>query len=703
MPPANDDFANATLLDATEGLQQTFQDDNTGATSDGPYDPLNTMQGFGSHTIWYKVDPVAHNRVITVETSAPSSGTPLDDSVLGVFTGTVLQFIQTVAVDDDSGPGFYSLITQAPIPAGETCYIELTGYSNAYFGAFTFTWTVDLPPTPPANDDFANAQLLDVSAGSHTIAGTTVAATRQTPDPLPDAGFGPFTVWYKIPSQSNKYDYLFNLEIAQPSILGPPDVTRCAWGIYHGADLSSLVEVDSGFGYTVTPLTAQVVIPPGVDTYLEITGYSGGFTGNFDLTYSMERYDCLPQHDHSGINVVTTGPGSQSYGYKSTAGYGISGVGQRLNTTVYVYVGDEMLNALQGGGTLRSGYFLAYVDGSSVVVAGIYLQCSGGVLSWMFMDSIGGAHVHLAGPTAAGWHQVTINMTETGSVVMVDGTSNTYLDVGIAATAYMGQYGTENDVAASDTYLREIFSIIYVNPPTWVSSTFIFVYFAFGSNGVGPGTGLNGISGSWTQMSPLPVIDPQFTILSITTNCSGSGDNGALVSWTGLDPLHTYSIASMLPDFSGTWDSRGAYATLYPQSGCVALPNTQAEVDDPSPGFWDNMVIVVYEDSFTCGILTESGTLTWNPGTLSYTGGGVGPVTTLSASSVTQHSFQLNAVVDPEGVPSTAYFEWGPSVLYGNQTTPQDIGSNPGPVAVNDVISGLEPGTLYYFRAVRNP
>jgi hypothetical protein len=54
----------------------------------------------------------------------------------------------------------------------------------------------------------------------------------------------------------------------------------------------------------------------------------------------------------------------------------------------------------------------------------------------------------------------------------------------------------------------------------------------------------------------------------------------------------------------------------------------------------------------------------------------------------------------PGGYPSTAWFQWGTSTSYGNQTPPVSVGSGFSVVYTNAVITGLTPGVVYHFRLV---
>ena len=72
-------------------------------------------------------------------------------------------------------------------------------------------------------------------------------------------------------------------------------------------------------------------------------------------------------------------------------------------------------------------------------------------------------------------------------------------------------------------------------------------------------------------------------------------------------------------------------------------------------------------------------------------------VTTNIAYSVTSTSTTLNATVNPNGATTTVWFEWGTSSAFGNTTPVQTIdGTND--VSLSTTLSGLTPGTTYYYR-----
>jgi lysophospholipase L1-like esterase len=75
-------------------------------------------------------------------------------------------------------------------------------------------------------------------------------------------------------------------------------------------------------------------------------------------------------------------------------------------------------------------------------------------------------------------------------------------------------------------------------------------------------------------------------------------------------------------------------------------------------------------------------------------------VTTSAATLVTISSATLNGTVSPNELPTTAWFEWGtdPNLVTSTPTSSQPLGAGTTSVAINAPLSGLIPGTTYYFR-----
>jgi hypothetical protein len=73
-------------------------------------------------------------------------------------------------------------------------------------------------------------------------------------------------------------------------------------------------------------------------------------------------------------------------------------------------------------------------------------------------------------------------------------------------------------------------------------------------------------------------------------------------------------------------------------------------------------------------------------------------VSTGGVKHVRGTSGQLDAVVDPNGVETTCYFQYGPTTAYGSQTKPMSVGAGLKGVKVGIPVTGLLPG--YNYRVV---
>ena len=70
------------------------------------------------------------------------------------------------------------------------------------------------------------------------------------------------------------------------------------------------------------------------------------------------------------------------------------------------------------------------------------------------------------------------------------------------------------------------------------------------------------------------------------------------------------------------------------------------------------------------------------------------------ATSVTPTSATLNGTVDPNGRPTTYFFEFGTSTSYGSKTPEKAAGSGTNSTGVSAAVSGLLRGKRYHFRLV---
>lgn len=75
-------------------------------------------------------------------------------------------------------------------------------------------------------------------------------------------------------------------------------------------------------------------------------------------------------------------------------------------------------------------------------------------------------------------------------------------------------------------------------------------------------------------------------------------------------------------------------------------------------------------------------------------------VSTSNASNVDHQSATLNGTINPKGIGTTYYFEYGTNTQYGQKTNTRNAGSGEDLVDVSEEVTDLNPETTYHFRLV---
>jgi hypothetical protein len=74
--------------------------------------------------------------------------------------------------------------------------------------------------------------------------------------------------------------------------------------------------------------------------------------------------------------------------------------------------------------------------------------------------------------------------------------------------------------------------------------------------------------------------------------------------------------------------------------------------------------------------------------------------TTSAAAPVHVIDAQLNALINPEGLPTTVSFQYGTTGAYGASTVAQPVGSGRSTQLISALLAGLAPRTTYHYRVV---
>jgi len=218
--PANDDFANATVIDPSS-LPFTDTVDTTGATTEADEPTGGCVYDGG--TVWYAFTP-SSSGVFQVDTTASS----YYHAIL-IYTGSSLPTLSLVTCGyPDDRPTFRAT-------AGTTYYIQVGPYTPS--GTGTLQLTLSFLPAPP-NDDFANATPITSLPLTDTVG--LEAATTQPGEPSPSCVGLQNTAWYAFTPTTTE------------SVSANTDRYGAGLGVYTGTSLANLTEV--GCNYAGQPL-----------------------------------------------------------------------------------------------------------------------------------------------------------------------------------------------------------------------------------------------------------------------------------------------------------------------------------------------------------------------------------------------------------------------------------------------------------------
>ncbi|MEW6026222.1 MAG: fibronectin type III domain-containing protein [Planctomycetota bacterium] len=178
-------------------------------------------------------------------------------------------------------------------------------------------------------------------------------------------------------------------------------------------------------------------------------------------------------------------------------------------------------------------------------------------------------------------------------------------------------------------------------------------------------------------------------------------------SWTSGSSVYTGAITGT---YTGTLTAAvnpaGVYTSVYFEWGSVygwsvtALRPVGNGTNDVTVTETVTSLLPNTTYTYRLAILREGDVAPTYTQNQSFTTAGRPTCTTDTASNISSISSTLNARVNPNGLATTVYFQWGLSSSYGYTTPNQDIGSGTVNVYVSANITGLNPNVTYFFRVV---
>ncbi len=194
------------------------------------------------------------------------------------------------------------------------------------------------------------------------------------------------------------------------------------------------------------------------------------------------------------------------------------------------------------------------------------------------------------------------------------------------------------------------------------------------------------------------------TIVSCTTGSPGSAPTVQTLAASGVGIDNAGLSGSVNPNSQATsawfeWGTDSGLSTYSPTSTQSTGAGSSAVIVSASLASLSSGTQYYYRVAASNATGTSRGTI------VSFTTSlpAVPPtVATLGATNIGVDNATVNGTVNPNGLATTAYFEWGTDAgLAGASTTPgQSVGSGNSNVAMNADLSGLSDNTTYYYRVV---
>lgn len=194
--------------------------------------------------------------------------------------------------------------------------------------------------------------------------------------------------------------------------------------------------------------------------------------------------------------------------------------------------------------------------------------------------------------------------------------------------------------------------------------------------------------------SPFVAATPTFSVSGTVKNGSGTGLAGVtiILSGTNLQPFQ------IITGTDGSYESpqlriTGDY-TFTPQSFSSSgiTYNTFNPPNKPFPAI----------DGCTAVDPNNPDCVGFNYLGIDYTASAQPIVSTSAATAITATGATLNGIVNPNGLATNGFFEWGtdPTLTTNTATIQQSVGAGTSNQSVTASLSGLTASTTYYFRTV---
>gem|GEM_PF-3577643 len=295
--PLNNNFAAAQVLSGNSGSVRGTNGNATKETGE-----INHAGNLGGKSVWYRWTAPANGKV-TFSTVGSNFNT-----LLGVYTGTAVNALKFVASNNDVSSTNKASSVTFNVVAGTIYRIAVDGFNstttmaNAASGNIILNWIFTVAaPTAPANNNFANAQVLSGKAGK--VTGTSVNATKETGEPTNPLNAGGKSVWYRWTAPANG--------TATFNTLGSNFDTIMA--VYTGSSLNALALIDKNDDAAGQTSSVTIKVVAGKIYQIAVDGFNATIvptnaaSGSIVLNWSFTPSATLTASNNSAVRLSTAG------------------------------------------------------------------------------------------------------------------------------------------------------------------------------------------------------------------------------------------------------------------------------------------------------------------------------------------------------------------------------------------------------------
>jgi len=682
-PPANDDFANRTILVSSGSISVSGR--NASATTQAS-EP--TISGdIVSRSVWWEWS-APFSGPVTISTGGSSF-----DTLLGVFTGTALGVLTSIAENDDAGTGAYTSTVNFNAVSGIP-YIILVGGFNGAGGKIQLGITVSSGPcsytVSPTSKSFSSA----AGTGSETVTTQTgcswSAASNDSFIAITSGstGTGSGTVTYSVTANVALTARTGTMTIAGTTVtISQAAAPACTYSLsptsvsLSAASVTNTIALTTGTGcaWNATPNASWITIPSGASgtasgtiTYVlaantttasrtsTITAGGQTFTvtqaGTVSCTYSISPISAsvVAAGASGAVNVATIG-GCQWTAATNVSWISISTTNGTGNAavlyTVNANTGPFRTGTLTVAGQTFTVFQAAGTCSYSINPSSINVAATNSSSTVAVAAGAGCAWTAVANFT---WLTITAGTSGSGSgsvVFTIAFNPNTVARVGTLTIA--GQTFTVNQAAAACIYSITPTAAHYLDPGgpgniavtagagcAWTAiSNDAWISVDSGSPGTASGTVGYTVSANATTVSRTGTITVAGATFTITQD--------------GTVPC-AYSISPSSASFTSLGGTNSFAVTA--NTGCTwSVSSSDPSWLTFSPGSGSGNGTVLYTVGFNSSSLTRTGTVAVAGQTFTVTQTGT---TCTYAISPTSASYVSGGGVGTVAVTATAGCNW---------------------------------------------